>query len=114
LCAGGADRIAPPEDRLAFEREMTAAGADWRLTVYGGVGHSFTNPDIDSLGWDGFAYDAAADARSRRATLDLLQETIGLPCPGYDGQRPAVIPSDARDPGLAPHIDPSLRSELYP
>ena len=79
MCVGGADRIVPPEDRLAFEREMTAAGVDWRMTVYGGVGHSFTNPDIDNLGWNGFAYDACADARSRRAMLDMLQETIGLP-----------------------------------
>src|SRR5262245_39101766 len=79
ICVGGADRIAPPEDRLALEREMTAAGVDWRMTVYGGVGHNFTNPDIDNLGWDGFAYDASADARSHRAMLDLLEETIGLP-----------------------------------
>jgi dienelactone hydrolase len=58
---------------------VAAAGVDWRMTVYGGIGHSFTNPEIDKLGWDGFAYDAAADARSHRAMLDLLQETIGLP-----------------------------------
>ena len=32
--------------------------ADWRLEVYGGVGHSFTNPDIASRGLPGlFAYD---------------------------------------------------------
>ena len=24
--------------------------ADWRLEVYGGVGHSFTNPEIASRG----------------------------------------------------------------
>ena len=79
MCVGSADPIAPPDQRLAFEREMSAAGVDWRMIVYGGVAHSFTNPDIGKLGWDGFAYDAAADARSRRAMLDLLEETIGLP-----------------------------------
>ncbi len=30
--------------RRRFEAEMKAAGVDWRMLVYGGAGHSFTNP----------------------------------------------------------------------
>ena len=41
---GAEDPIIPPEQRTAFEAEMKAAGIDWRLLLYGGAGHSFTNP----------------------------------------------------------------------
>jgi len=57
---------------------MTAAGVDWRLHLHGGVGHSFTNPDIDALGLAGFAYDRTADERSWRAMLDLFDEVLRL------------------------------------
>ncbi len=78
MCCGAEDPVAPPEARLAFETEMREAGvADWRMEVYGGVGHSFTNPRVDELGMPGFAFDAAADRRSWRSLLDLLDETLG-------------------------------------
>ncbi len=47
---GAEDPIIPPEQRAAFESEMRAAGLDWRLLLYGGAGHSFTNPAADSRG----------------------------------------------------------------
>lgn len=71
------DPIIPPEQRIAFEQEMTAARVDWRMHVYGGAGHSFTNPDIGRLNRPGFAYDASADQRSWRAMLDLFDEVFG-------------------------------------
>lgn len=71
------DPIIPPEQRIAFEREMTAAKVDWRMHVYGGAGHSFTNPDIGRLNRPGFAYDAVADQRSWRAMIDLFDEVFG-------------------------------------
>jgi len=44
---------------------MRAANIDWQMHVYGGVVHSFTNPEADRLGQPDFArYDASADARS--------------------------------------------------
>jgi dienelactone hydrolase len=43
----------------------------------GGVGHSFTNPEIDAWDYPGFRYDARADARSWRAMRALLEETLG-------------------------------------
>ena len=73
---GADDPIIPPEQRTAFEAEMKAAGADWRMLVYGGAGHSFTNPDSSRLGRPGFAYDESADKRSWRAMLDLFDEVF--------------------------------------
>jgi len=79
MLVGADDPIVPPEMRLAFETEMTEAGVDWRLVLYGGVGHSFTNPLIREFNLPRFAYDAQADRRSWRAMLDLFAETIGAP-----------------------------------
>jgi dienelactone hydrolase len=73
---GADDPIIPAEQRVAFEQEMTAAGADWRMMLYGGAGHSFTNPGANALGRPGFAYDKSADERSWRAMLDLFNEVF--------------------------------------
>lgn len=76
LCHGADDPIVTAGQRDAFLAEATAAGIDWQLHLYGGVGHSFTNPDIDALGLAGFAYDEAADRRSWAAMLNLFEETL--------------------------------------
>ena len=76
LCHGADDPIVTAAQRDAFLAEASAAGIDWQLHLYGGVGHSFTNPDIDSLGLPGFAYEERADRRSWAAMLDLFQETL--------------------------------------
>jgi dienelactone hydrolase len=73
---GADDPIVPPEQRAEFEQEMTKAKADWRMTLFGGVGHSFTNPGVGALGRPGFAYDKSADERSWRAMLDLFDEVF--------------------------------------
>ncbi|MDB5431532.1 MAG: dienelactone hydrolase [Caulobacter sp.] len=71
------DPIIPPEQRIAFEQEMESAGADWRMIVYGGAGHSFTNPDVGAMGRPGFEYHGPSDERSWRAMLDLFEEVFG-------------------------------------
>ena len=77
MCVGTNDPFLPLEQRLAFEKEMTDAGvADWSLEVYGGVGHSFTNPSAAQLGMPGIEYHKAADERSWRSMLALFSETI--------------------------------------
>ena len=73
---GRDDPIIPPDQRVAFEQEMTDAGVDWRMIVYGGAGHSFTNKDVGALGRPGFEYNEAADKRSWRAMLDLFAEVF--------------------------------------
>lgn len=76
MMIGEDDPVVPHTDRLAFAQSMTAAGADWQLHVFGGVGHSYTNPDIGALGWEGFRYDAAAERRSWKMMLDFLEEEL--------------------------------------
>ncbi len=76
VCIGADDPLIPPEQREAFEAEMNAGGVDWRLNLYGGAGHSFTNPDVGALGRPGFAYHEATDRRSWAAMLDLFAEAF--------------------------------------
>jgi dienelactone hydrolase len=76
MMLGDDDPIVPQEDRAAFAKEMSEAEADWQLLTLGGVGHSYTNPDIDAFGFKGFAYDAQADRRAWRAMLALLNESF--------------------------------------
>jgi dienelactone hydrolase len=73
---GTHDPIILGPERDAFAAEMTAAGADWQMLLLGGVGHSFTNPDVDALGFPGFAYDPVADRRSWAAMRDLFGEVL--------------------------------------
>ena len=77
MMVGDADPVVTAEDRLTFARDMDAAGADWQLHLYGGVGHSFTNPEVDALGYPGFRYDARAERRAWASMLDLLGEVFG-------------------------------------
>lgn len=79
MLVGADDPIVPPDLRLAFEKDMTAAKVDWRLVLYGGVGHSFTNPEVDAMNLAGFGYHGGADRRAWREMLDLFGETIGVP-----------------------------------
>ena len=76
LCHGADDPVVTAVQRDAFLAEASAAGVDWQLHLYGGVGHSFTNPDIDALGLPGFAYDDTADRRSWAAMVDFLAENL--------------------------------------
>lgn len=78
MCWGAADPFVPAEARQGFAAEMAEAGvADWRIELYGGVGHSFTNQHVDDVGVPGLGYDAKADRRSWRSALTLLEETLG-------------------------------------
>jgi dienelactone hydrolase len=65
VCIGADDPGIPPDQRMAFEKEMREGGVDWQMNLYGGVVHSFTNPAADSRGMpERSRYDAKADARS--------------------------------------------------
>jgi dienelactone hydrolase len=77
VCIGADDPIIPQDQRAAFEKEMTEAKVDWRMNLYGGAGHSFTNPAVGALGRPGFEYHAPTDQRSWRAMIDLFDEAFG-------------------------------------
>jgi dienelactone hydrolase len=77
MFCGADDPIIPPSVREAFIDEMKAAGVDdWRVDVFGGVGHSFTNPAIDARGMEGFNYNERADRRSWSSMLELFAERL--------------------------------------
>ena len=38
--------LCDPEQRTAFEADMSDAGVRWHMHVYGGVRHSFTNATL--------------------------------------------------------------------
>jgi dienelactone hydrolase len=78
MFCGADDSLVPKAARDAFEAEMIEAGvAGWRIEVLGGVGHSFTNINVDDVGMPGLTYDARADRDSWAAAVRLLEETIG-------------------------------------
>lgn len=75
---GQDDPAIPPETRAEFIRVLSEAGVDWQMTLYGGVVHSFTNPEADAAGMPAvLRYDARADRRSWRQMTGLLAEAFG-------------------------------------
>jgi dienelactone hydrolase len=78
VCIGADDPAVPPDQRAAFEAEMREARVDWRMHLYGGVVHSFTDPAADARGIPERArYDAGADRRSWAEMLALFDEVFG-------------------------------------
>jgi dienelactone hydrolase len=56
---------------------MRAGKVDWRMHLYGGVVHSFTNKEADARNNPAFLkYDAKADARSWKEMADLFKEVF--------------------------------------
>ena len=51
VCIGADDPVVPAEQRAEFEAEMRAAEVDWRMNLYGGAVHSFTNPNAELTGF---------------------------------------------------------------
>jgi dienelactone hydrolase len=74
---GQDDPAIPPETRTEFIRVLSEAGVDWQMTLYGGVVHSFTNPEADAAGMPAvLRYDARADRRSWAQMKGLLAEVF--------------------------------------
>ncbi len=74
LCLHGHDDpMVPPEQVLAFEQEMTQAGADWQVHVYGHAKHAFTNPAARNADF-GTVYNEKANRRAEQAIANFLQE----------------------------------------
>jgi dienelactone hydrolase len=76
VMTGAADPIVTADQVSAFEKEMKAAGADFRIIRYPGAKHSFTNPDAASHGMPQLAYNAAADRKSWAAMLEMFRKDL--------------------------------------
>ncbi|SFM04882.1 dienelactone hydrolase family protein [Nitrosomonas communis] len=74
LCLHGHDDpMVPPEQVLAFEQEMTEAGVDWQMHIYGGTMHAFTNPVANNPSF-GTVYKEIAAKRAYQSISNFLAE----------------------------------------
>jgi dienelactone hydrolase len=74
---GAKDPYAPEEHVQAFRHEMTAAEAQWQVTVFGDAEHGFTDPDASKMKRPGIAYHGLADRMSWAGTASLLATELG-------------------------------------
>ena len=70
---GHDDPLAPPKQVAAFEQEMTQAGVDWQLHVYGNTVHAFTNPLASDFA-AGYKFSPNANQRSWQAMTNFFTE----------------------------------------
>lgn len=77
---GGSDPFVNDEQLIAFKNEMEQAGADYRIVVYGGARHAFTNPDATGNGEKfglPLAYNETADRKSWQEMAALFGQLFG-------------------------------------
>ena len=67
------DPMVTPADVNVFCQEMTEAGVDWQMHMYGNTQHAFTNPQAHDKAL-GLIYNAQASRRSFQALTDFLGE----------------------------------------
>lgn len=74
VCTGSADPLVPLEQVTGFSEEMSAAGIDWQVHLYGATGHGFTSPEAGSNPRPGFGYSESSDRRSWAELHQFLSE----------------------------------------
>jgi dienelactone hydrolase len=72
---GHEDPMVPVEAVNRLEQELTDAGADWQIHVYGGTMHAFTNPNANDPEF-GTVYNERAARRAWASTTDFLAEVL--------------------------------------
>jgi len=70
---GNEDPMVPVDAVTALENELTSAGADWQIHVYGNTMHAFTNPEANAPEM-GLMYNETADRRSWQTMKNFLEE----------------------------------------
>ena len=75
LLHGNLDPMVPTEQVLAVQKEMTEAGADWQMHMYGQTMHAFTNPQANDPDF-GTVYSESADKRSWQSLVHFLEEVF--------------------------------------
>ena len=70
---GHDDPLAPPDQMLALQTELTQAGADWQTQIYGNTQHAFTNPLANDAN-RGLIYQPRAEQRTWLAMQNFLSE----------------------------------------
>ncbi len=70
---GAADPITPKPMMDAFEDELTKAGVDWQIMMFGGAVHSFCDPTANN---GGSRYDDRLCRKSYRLMRDFFAESM--------------------------------------
>jgi len=78
VCSGASDPLVPLEQIKTFSEEMSSAGIDWQIHLYGGTCHGFTSPEAGSNPRPGFGYSASADRRAWAALRLFLSEIFDM------------------------------------
>lgn len=69
------DPMVPPDQVNDFAKEMTKAGADWQIHMYGNTTHAFTNPMANDPKF-GTVYNSVAERRSLLAMKNFFAELL--------------------------------------
>jgi len=69
---GSADQFAPLEHVVAFSREMDAAHRSYRVELFGGAAHAFTNPKFAGVSEGPLRYSAADAPRAEAIIVEFL------------------------------------------
>ena len=70
---GNDDPMAPVDQVIALQQELTNAGTDWQVHSYGNTMHAFTNPVANDPEF-GTVFQPAADRRSWISMKNFLEE----------------------------------------
>lgn len=73
---GAKDPYAPAEDVAALQAELTAAGADWQVTVYGEGWHAFSDTNAGRHDTPGVRYDPLIDQLSWAQATAFLEAVV--------------------------------------
>jgi len=77
LYTGAEDPLVPWTALTTFQENVRRGGVNWELDIYCRAKHSFTRPDAAARSTpERSGYDAQADRRSWRATLNFLDEVF--------------------------------------
>lgn len=76
ICHGAEDPLVQKETIDAVKDEFRRDQVDWQFIDYGNAVHSFTDPDADTRGIPGLAYDARTEARSWLTLRHFFEEVL--------------------------------------
>ena len=74
---GAADKAVSDAEKVAFGKEMDAAGADWQFVDFSGAVHCFAEPSAGNDPSTNCAYDERAAKRAYRMLADFFEERFG-------------------------------------
>lgn len=72
---GHDDPMVPPEQVAAFQQEMTDAGVDWQIHIYGHTKHAFTNPKVNDQKL-GTVYNPVAEKRALQSMENFFAQVL--------------------------------------